>query len=181
VCGMSHRPRFDLVVNLMAAQAAFEGKISIFGGDQWRPFIHVDDVAEAIIRCLGAPLELVGGEVFNVGSDMGNLRLVELGDIVKEAVPSVQVSVERSAEDARNYRVSFEKMQRVLGFETQKTVQDAVLEIVQAVDRQQITNYRRPEYSNVKWLSENGETAITMVPNIYSVVMRMPEGLSATG
>ena len=181
VCGMSHRPRFDLVVNLMAAQAAFEGKISIFGGDQWRPFIHVDDVAEAIIRCLGAPLELVGGEVFNVGSDMGNLRLVELGDIVKEAVPSVQVSVERSAEDARNYRVSFEKMQRVLGFETQKTVQDAVLEIVRAVERGQITNYRRPEYSNVKWLSENGETAITMVPNIYSVVMRMPEGLTATG
>jgi len=60
-------------------------------------------------------------------------------------------------------------------------VQDAVLEIVRAVERGQITNYRRPEYSNVKWLSENGETAITMVPNIYSVVMRMPEGLSATG
>jgi hypothetical protein len=123
----------------------------------------------------------VGGEVFNVGSDMGNLRLVELGNIVKEAVSSVQVSVERSAEDERNYRVSFEKIRRVLGFEAQKTVQDAVLEIVQAVERQQITNYRRPEYSNVKWLSENGETAITMVPNIYSVVMRMPEGLSATG
>jgi nucleoside-diphosphate-sugar epimerase len=181
VCGMSHRPRFDLVVNLLAAQAAFDEQITIFGGDQWRPFVHVDDVAEAISRCLEAPLELVGGEVFNVGSGLGNLRLVELGEVVKEVVPDVEISVQRSAEDERNYRVSFEKMQRALGFEAQRTVKDAVEEIVQAVERRQITNYRRPEYSNVKWLSENGETAITLVPNIYSVVMKMPEGISATG
>jgi nucleoside-diphosphate-sugar epimerase len=181
VCGMSHRPRFDLVVNLLAAQAAFDEPITIFGGDQWRPFVHVDDVAEAISRCLEAPLELVGGEVFNVGSAMGNLRLVELGEVVREVVPAVEVSVQRSAEDTRNYRVSFDKVRRVLGFEAQRTVQDAVEEIVEAVGRGEISNYRRPEYSNVKWLSENGETAITLVPNIYSVVMKMPEGISATG
>jgi hypothetical protein len=123
---------------------------------------------------------LVGGEVFNVGSEKGNLRLTELGDLVQGAVPSVEVSVERSAEDQRNYRVSFEKIHQVLGFEARKTVLDAVEEIVQAVQSGQISNYRRPEYSNVKWLTENGETAITLVPNIYSVVMRMPEGLSAS-
>jgi len=180
VCGMSHRPRFDLVVNLLAARAMVDKEITIFGGEQWRPFVHVNDVADAIVQCLEAPLELVGGEVFNVGSARGNLRLTELGDMVKGVVPGVEVSVERSAEDQRNYRVSFEKIHRVLGFEARKTVLDAVEEIVQAVDSGQITNYRRPEYSNVKWLTENGETAITLVPNIYSVVMRMPEGLSAT-
>jgi len=181
VCGMSHRPRFDLVVNLLAAQAIFEGEITIFGGEQWRPFVHVDDVAEAIIGCLQAPLELVGGEILNLGSNRGNLRLVELGDVIKEVIPTVQVSVQRTAEDTRNYRVSFEKIERLLGFQAKKTVQDAVLEIVQAVEGGEITNYRQPLYSNVRWLSENGETAITLVPNIYSVVMKMPEGLPATG
>jgi nucleoside-diphosphate-sugar epimerase len=181
VCGMSYRPRFDLVVNLLAAQAALEGKITIFGGEQWRPFVHVDDVAEAIIRCLEAPLDLVSGEILNVGSDKGNLRLVELGEVIEEAVPAVHVSVQRTAEDARNYRVSFERMERLVGFQARKTVGDAVLEIVQAVESGQITNYRQPQYSNVRWLSDHGETAITMVPNIYSVVMRMPENQPATG
>jgi nucleoside-diphosphate-sugar epimerase len=181
VCGMSYRPRFDLVVNLLAAQAALEGQITIFGGEQWRPFVHVEDVAEAIMACLQAPVDLVGGQILNVGSNRGNLRLVELGDLIKEVVPAVEVAVEHSAEDARNYRVSFEKIERLVGFQARKTVQDAVLEIVQAVHSGKVTNYRRPEYSNVRWLSENGETAITLVPSIYSVVMKMPEGSPATG
>jgi len=181
VCGMSHRPRFDLVVNLLAAQAKLEGKITIFGGDQWRPFIHVDDVARALMGCLEAPLETVSGEIFNVGSETGNLRLKEVGDVVKKLVPGVEVSTQRGAEDRRNYRVSFQKIERALGFRAQKTVEDAVVESIQAVERRQITNYRRPQYSNVKWLTENGETAITLVPNIYSVVMKMPKGASATG
>jgi nucleoside-diphosphate-sugar epimerase len=181
VCGMSYRPRFDLVVNLLAAQAIFDKKITIFGGGQWRPFVHVDDVAEAIIGCLEAPLVLVSGQVFNVASHASNYRLSEIGDVIKRAVPDVEVSVQQAAEDERNYRVSCERIQRRVGFEATKTVEDAVLDIVQAVRTGRVANYRLPQYSNVKWLTENGETAITMVPNIYSVVMRMPEGMSATG
>jgi nucleoside-diphosphate-sugar epimerase len=179
VCGLSPRPRFDLVVNLLAAQAAREGKITIYGGQQWRPFVHVEDVALALIRGLEAPLELVSGEIFNVGSEKGNLRLIELGELIGKVVPGVEVSVRESAEDPRNYRVSFEKMEHVLGFAASKSVEDAVQEIVQAVSSGQITDYRRPQYSNVQWLTENGETAITMVPNIYSVVMRTAEQISA--
>jgi nucleoside-diphosphate-sugar epimerase len=181
VCGLSFRPRFDLVVNLLSAQAALEKQITIYGGQQWRPFIHVEDVATALIRCLEAPLEVVGGQVFNVGSERGNLRLIELGELIEKRVPGVKVSVRESAEDPRNYRVSFRKMERSLGFSPSKGVDDAVREIVQAVQSGEITDYRRPEYSNVKWLTENGETAITMVPNIYSVVMRTPEQVSAEG
>jgi len=181
VCGMSHRPRFDLVVNLLAARAIFDKKITIYGGEQWRPFVHVDDVADAIIGCLEAPLAVVSGQVFNVGSDAGNYRLIQIGDIIKRVVPDVEVSVQESAEDERNYRVSSESIRRMVGFSANKTVEDAVLDIVGAVRTGRIVNYRDPRYSNVKWLTENGETAITMVPNIYSVVMRMPEGMSATG
>jgi len=180
VCGMSYRPRFDLVVNLLTARAIFDKKITIFGGDQWRPFVHVEDVSKAIIRCLEAPLEVVSGQVFNVGSETGNYRLIQVGDLIKRIVPDTMVSVQGHIDDQRNYRVSFEKIQRMLDFQASKTVEDAILEIVEAVRSGQIVNYRVPRYSNVKWLTENGETAITMVPNIYSVVMRMPEGMSAT-
>ncbi len=181
VCGMSYRPRFDLVVNLLAAQAIFDKKITIFGGDQWRPFVHVEDVSKAIIRCLEAPPEVVSGQVLNVGSEAGNYRLVQVGNVIKRIVPDTMVSVQPDTGDQRNYRVSFEKIQRMLDFQANKTVEDAILEIAEAVRSGRILNYRAPAYSNVKWLSENGETAITMVPNIYSVVMRMPEGMSATG
>ena len=67
--GWSHRPRFDLVVNLLTAKAAQEKKIVIFNGEQWRPFIHIRDISSAFRAALRAPLELVSGEVFNVGSD----------------------------------------------------------------------------------------------------------------
>ncbi|MGB3905872.1 MAG: glycosyltransferase [Anaerolineae bacterium] len=163
------------------ARAIFEKKITIYGGEQCRPFIHVDDVADAIIGCLEAPLAVVSGQVFNVGSDAGNCRLIQIGDIIKRVVPDVEVSVQQNAEDERNYRVSSESIRRMVGFSANKTVEDAVLDIVGAVRTGRIVNYRDPRYSNVKWLTENGETAITMVPNIYSVVMRMPEGMSATG
>ena len=141
----------------------------------------MEDVSLALIRYLEAPLDLVGGEVFNVGSERGNLRLIELGELIQRVVPGVEVSVRESAEDPRNYRVSFAKMEHVVGFSASKGVEDAVREIVDAVQTGQISDYRRPEYSNVKWLTENGETAITMVPNIYSVVMRTPEQVSASG
>jgi nucleoside-diphosphate-sugar epimerase len=181
VCGLSYRPRFDLVVNLLAAQAAREQKITIYGGQQWRPFIHVEDVALALIRYLEAPLEVVSGEIFNVGSEKGNLRLIELGELIQRVVPGVEVSVRETAEDPRNYRVSFAKMEHVVGFVASKSVEDAVREIVHALQSGQITDYRQPQYSNVQWLTENGETAITMVPNIYSVVMRTAEQISAAG
>lgn len=181
VCGLSPRPRFDLVVNLLAAQAVREQKITIYGGQQWRPFIHVDDVALALIRGLEAPLEVVSGEIFNVGSERGNLRLIELGELIQRVVPGVEVSVRETAEDPRNYRVSFAKMEHVVGFVASKSVEDAVREIVHALQSGQIADYRQPQYSNVQWLTENGETAITMVPNIYSVVMRTAEQISAAG
>ena len=60
-----------------------------FGGDQWRPFIHVDDAAEAILTCLEAPLHAVKGQTFNVGCDDQNYQIAQLGDLVKELIPDV--------------------------------------------------------------------------------------------
>src|SRR5262249_1276312 len=77
--GGAPRMRFDLVVNIMAARAAREGRVPVFGGAQWRPLVHVADAATAFAMMVDAPVEIVGGQVFNVGSDDQNFRVAGLG------------------------------------------------------------------------------------------------------
>ena len=156
VYGLSPRPRFDLVINLLAAQATCEKSIAIFGGDQWRPFIHVDDAAEAILTCLEAPLHAVKGQIFNVGSDDQNYQITRLGDLIKELIPDVQVIHRGDDVDARNYRVSFARIRQRLGFTTRRSVAEGILEIKAAIEDGRIADYRDARYSNYKTLSEEG-------------------------
>ncbi|MGB9898519.1 NAD-dependent epimerase/dehydratase family protein, partial [Thermanaerothrix sp.] len=161
VYGLSPRPRFDLVVNLLAAKATCEKRIIIFGGDQWRPFIHVDDAAEAIVRCLEAPLEAIKGQIFNVGSDEQNYQIRQLGDIIRQLIPDVEVVLQGEDVDKRNYRVSFGKIRKYLGFTPRRTVADGVLEIKAAIEDGRIRDYRDAHYSNLKTLSE--ESSATLI------------------
>ncbi|HEC35625.1 MAG TPA: NAD-dependent epimerase/dehydratase family protein [Anaerolineae bacterium] len=154
VYGLSPRPRFDLVINLLAAQATCEKRIAIFGGDQWRPFIHVDDAAEAILKCLEAPLPAVKGQTFNVGSDDQNYQIAQLGDLIKQLIPDVQVIHQDEDTDRRNYRVSFAKIRKHLGFTPRHTVAEGILEIKAAIEDGRIPDYRDARYSNYKTLSE---------------------------
>ena len=87
VFGFSPRPRFDLVVNLLTARAAQDGKITIFNQDQWRPFIHVQDVARAFVCALQSPVSAVSGEVFNVGSYSLNYSLGEVAQKIQSGSP----------------------------------------------------------------------------------------------
>lgn len=154
VYGLSPRPRFDLVINLLAAQAVCEKRIIIFGGDQWRPFIHVDDAAEAILKCLEAPLYAVKGQIFNVGSDDQNYQIAQIGDLIKELIPDVEVVYQSGDVDRRNYYVSFSKIRNHLGFIPRRTVADGILEIKAAIEDGRIRDYRDARYSNYKTLSE---------------------------
>ncbi len=160
VYGLSPRPRFDLVINLLAARAVSEKRITIFGGSQWRPFIHVDDAAEAILKCLEAPLLAVKGQIFNVGSDEQNYQIAQLGDIIKELIPDVESIHQGEDVDRRNYRVSFAKIRKQLGFVPRRTVADGVLEIKAAIEAGRIQDYRDPRYSNYKTLSEEGNATM---------------------
>ena len=83
VFGLAPRPRFDLVVNLLTAKAIQDGVITIYNGGQWRPFIHVQDIAEAVVQTLCAPLESVSGEIFNVGDDRMNYTLAEIAEKIR--------------------------------------------------------------------------------------------------
>jgi nucleoside-diphosphate-sugar epimerase len=155
VFGLAPRLRFDLVVNLLTAKAIQDGVITIFNEDQWRPFIHVQDVAEAVVQVLFSPLETVSGEIFNVGDDRLNITLAQLAQRIKEQLP--QTRVERVCNsDRRNYRVSFRKIRDRVGFTAQRTVESGIIEIKEAFESGQISNYRLPAYNNLASLKEKG-------------------------
>jgi len=174
VFGLSPRARFDLVVNILAAQAALEKRITIGGGRQWRPFIHVADTAESIIRSLEAPETAVKGEVFNVGSDQENYQIDQVAKFVRVVVPEVEVDTRDGDIDLRDYRVSFTKFQKHVGFLPRRTVHEGIREIVSAVRSGFITDYRNPRYSNYKTLSD--ETTLGVIqrddpwPILYPIV-----------
>jgi nucleoside-diphosphate-sugar epimerase len=156
--GTSPRPRFDLVVNLLVARAVAEGEITIFGGDQWRPFVHVDDGAESILRCLEAPPELVRGKVFNVGSDDQNHTLAQIAQHISDLVPGVRVLYEggRGAAEA-NYRVSFARIKSQLGFIPRRSLAEGLAEIKDAIEQGTVADYAEERYSNYKVLTRKGE------------------------
>ena len=145
--GWSRRPRFDLVVNLLAAKAHFENKAVIYNGQQWRPFVHVEDIARAFETALVAPLRAVSGEVFNVGDDRMNHRLDEVGDTLKQLRSGAEV-VREVTPDVRDYRVSFAKIRTCLGFRSQVTLLEGMREISTALEQGAVEDYLAPAYHN---------------------------------
>ncbi len=151
--GLSPRMRFDLVVNIFAMKAATENKITLFGGDQWRPLLHVEDAAEAYIKCLRTPIEDVRGEVFNVGSEEQNVQIKKLGEMVKNLFPQTSLIISpketiEGKDDPRNYQVSFTKIQNKLKFTATKGISHSLQEIYQAVSRGEIANVKDQKYYN---------------------------------
>jgi nucleoside-diphosphate-sugar epimerase len=159
--GRSSRERFDLVVNLLAAQAVSAGEITVFGGGQWRPFVHVRDAAEAIVQCLRAPSEMVGGRVFNVGADEQNHTLAQIAEIVATVVPQVRVKVAPAAAQEADYRVSFAGIRAAIGFIPRRTVADGVAEIAESIVRGTVPDFRDARYSNYKSLM-NGDAMVAL-------------------
>lgn len=153
VYGLSPRPRFDLVVNVLAGRAAADRSIVVQGGGQWRPFVHVADAATVLATTLTMPLEKVSGEIFNLGSNLQNYTIAGVAEIVRDHVPDVAIEVTESV-DPRNYRVDFDKLADVFGFRPSRTVADGVAEIVRAVDNRHVVDIRDAYHSNVRALVE---------------------------
>jgi nucleoside-diphosphate-sugar epimerase len=158
--GLSSRPRFDLVVNLLTAKAVTEGQITVFGGDQWRPFLHVTDAALAVVLCLESDVSLIRGEIFNVGSDQDNHTLAEMAGLVAEQVPGSEVVLHDAADVEANYRVSFAKIHDQLGYRTQRSLGEGIAEIRDAVLNGEIMDYLDARYSNHKSLVVSGTAAL---------------------
>jgi nucleoside-diphosphate-sugar epimerase len=156
IYGISGRTRFDLVVNLLCAKAVRDGIITVFGADQWRPFVHVEDVARAIIMTLQAPIDLVAGEAFNVGNDAQNYTLGNVAELINRQVPEAKIVSDETFVDRRNYRVSFEKIRSKLGFAPAWTLQRGISQVIALVRSNQVGHYSLPNYSNVLYLKQCG-------------------------
>lgn len=176
VYGLSPRPRFDLVINLLIAKAVQDRRITIHGGDQWRPFVHVSDIAEVLIKALEAPLSNVKGQVFNVGSDEQNYTIRGIGEMIHRLIPDAELVVEDANSDRRNYRVSFSKIRRELGFVPGHVVEDAVREIEAILRSGALGHYQDKRFSNYKTLSEDNDRAIAKVRINELYAPALPEG-----
>lgn len=160
VYGLSGRYRFDLVVNLLTAKALIDGEITIFGGNQWRSFVHVEDAARSIMHVLAAPLEAVRGQIFNVGSDEQNYTITRIGEMIHSNVPTAQIVNKGDEVDPNNFRVGFSKIRKVLGFTPKWTVQMGIEQVRDAILSGQIADYKSPQYSNIKFLTLEGITRL---------------------
>jgi nucleoside-diphosphate-sugar epimerase len=164
IYGLSGRRRFDLVVNLLTAKAVIDGQITIQGGDQWRPFLHVDDAALSLLHTLESPLPKVHGQVFNVGSDEQNFTIQQIGELIKSIVPGADVINQGLGCDPRDYKADFRKIREQLGFEPKWSVIEGINQVVDVIRSGAVKDYRMPKYSNVKFLTEH-EDAVSLVRN----------------
>lgn len=145
--GYSPRPRFDLVVNLLTARAVRVGKITIFNGQQWRPFMHVYDAALAFATCLESSQIAVSGEVFNAGSDDLNYQLSDVAHMISEIVPILEIE-HVDNEDRRNYRVSFDKISSRVEFRCTRPLRSGIEELVSILKTSEIDDFSAVIYNN---------------------------------
>jgi nucleoside-diphosphate-sugar epimerase len=149
VCGYAPRLRLDLTVNILTSLAINKGQITVFGGDQLRPNIHVDDMTDLYVRLLEAPDEQINGKVWNAGYH--NLKVRTIAEMVKTEVGKGVDIVVTPTDDHRSYHVSSERIRRDLGFSAERTVRDAIVDLKTAFNAGKIPNAMTDDrYYNIK-------------------------------
>ena len=149
VCGYAKRQRLDLVVNILTNHAFHNREIKVFGGDQLRPNVHIEDMVDSYIAVLNAKSDQINGEIFNVG--FKNQTVNELAADVKEIIGEDIKIIKTESDDDRSYHVSSEKINSVLGFNTKYSVKDAVSDLKNAFEKKLLINTFDDEmYFNIK-------------------------------
>ena len=149
VCGYSPRQRLDVVVNILTNLAYHKKEITVLGGDQLRPNIHIFDMVRAYDHLISARKELVSGKIFNAGFE--NQSVNHLASLVKKVIGD-DVKIKRiKSNDNRSYHISSKKIEKELGFKTVKTIEDAVKDLKNAFDKKLLVNTLIDEkYFNIK-------------------------------
>jgi nucleoside-diphosphate-sugar epimerase len=156
VYGLSGRYRFDLVVNLLTAKALVDGEITIFGGNQWRSFVHVDDAATSIMHVIEADSDVIRNQIFNVGSNEQNYSILQIGEMIHDNVPAARMVNKSDEVDPANYKVNFNKIQRLLDYRPSWTVQRGIEQVIQAIQKGEIADYKETKFSNIKFFAGQG-------------------------
>ncbi len=149
VCGYSPRQRLDVIVNILTNLAYNKREMSIFGGEQLRPNIHIADMVDSYLLLLESDDLEVAGQIFNAGFE--NQKVKELAQIVKEEIGQDVRMVTLPTEDNRSYHISSKKIYDELGFKASRTIRDAVIDIKKAFDQGKLPNSLNDErYFNIK-------------------------------
>ena len=153
VCGYSKRQRLDVVVNILTNLAYHNRKITVFGGSQLRPNIHIKDMALAYLSLINCSNDHMAGEIFNVGDE--NYSVLELSQIVKEVIGDDVEFIYSETQDNRSYHISSEKISRKLNFKPTYSIKQAVIDLKKAFEegllKESLTNDR---YFNIKMMQK---------------------------
>jgi nucleoside-diphosphate-sugar epimerase len=153
VCGYSPRQRLDVIVNILAARAILKGEITVNGGDQKRPNIHIEDATDLYRDLLSSPPGVISGQIFNFGAE--NHTVYELAEMVKEVIgPHVEIIKRPKTPDSRSYHISSEKIKQQLGKEPQRTIKDAVVDLRDAFEKGLIPDPESSKYRNIQRTKE---------------------------
>jgi nucleoside-diphosphate-sugar epimerase len=148
IYGVSPRMRFDLTVNEFTMEMLTKKHLKVFGEQFWRPYIHVGDAARAIQLVLTSPAAMVGGRVFNVGATNQNFQKQQLVELIRPYAPDALVEFVHKTEDPRDYRVSFARIAKELGFKTTRTVAQGIEEVACLVRENVVGNFGDEKYRN---------------------------------
>ena len=161
ICGYSPRTRLDLSVNILTNHAVNKGSITVFGGNQMRPNLHVEDMVDAYQVMLDAPHEKIHGEIFNIGFQ--NYSIAEIANVVKKVVQEELPEkgdidiVTTPTNDMRSYHVNSDKVRRVLGFAPKRSIEDAVRDLTRAFRNHLLPNsFDDDAYYNVRTMKKIG-------------------------
>jgi len=145
--GVSPRMRFDLTINDFTMQMATKGYLMVYGKEFWRPYVHIGDIARAIQMVIEKPKES-HQDVFNLGANDENYRKMDIVDIIARYVPQARIEFKGTGNDMRDYKVSFDKIKRVLGFSTRRNIEDGIKEVLKVINDGIITDFDNREYYN---------------------------------
>jgi len=149
VCGYAPRLRLDLTVNILTNHAINNGKITVFGGQQKRPNLHIQDMVDVYLFMLKQPAEKIQKKIYNVGYE--NFKVLEIADLVKKALATDVEIVVTPSNDLRSYHVSSDKIKRELGFVATHTIEQAVLDLKAAFEKGLIpSSMTDDKYFNIK-------------------------------
>jgi len=159
VCGYSPRLRLDLTVNILTNHAYHNGEITVFGGEQYRPNLHIDDMTDLYLQLLEEADSKVSGQIFNAGYQ--NQKVMDIAQIVKNTIEDMDpkrapIKIKRTqTDDIRSYRISTEKIQQKLNFKPKRNIQNAVIDLCKAFERNEFPDpFESSMYYNVKRMKE---------------------------
>lgn len=163
VFGTSPRMRFDLAINAMTLNALTTGRINVLGGGkQWRPFVHVADIASLCQQLLEEPIARIGGQTFNVGSDDLNYQIVNLAELIAKEIGGIELEYPWVDPDRRNYRVSFNKVRSSLGFLPSHNAESGIKEVISFVRNRQPEKDSLDKFYNLEMMKSRLRTPASL-------------------